>query len=74
MSKIEHIQLFNIIKLNNIIYTENENGIFINFKFLTDKHITIINDFISFCNDNNKSFKIKENILNEKIELISNNI
>ena len=72
LSKIEHIEIFKIIKKNNIKYTENSNGIFINFMNIDDNVITLLDKFIKFCYKNKASLVEKENILNEKKHIIEN--
>lgn len=72
LSKIEHIEIFKIFKKNNIKYTENSNGIFINFMNIDDSVITSLDKFIKFCYKNKDSLVEKENILNEKKNIIEN--
>ena len=54
LSKIEHIEIFKIFKKDNIKYTENSNGIFINIKKIPDSTIQKVINFLNFCNNNNK--------------------
>jgi len=72
LSKIEHIEIFKIFKKNNIKYTENSNGIFINFMNIADSVITLLDKFIKFCYKNKDSLVEKENILNENKNIIEN--
>ncbi len=72
LSKIEHIEIFKIFKKNNIKYTENSNGIFINFMNIDDSVIALLDNFIKFCYKNKDSLVEKENILNEKKNIIEN--
>ena len=48
----EHIELLKIFIKNDVKYTENSNGIFINMNKLTDKCINEINNFLSFISKN----------------------
>ena len=66
LSKIEHIEIFKILRRNNIKYTENSNGIFINLINIDNNIIKQIDEFISFCLNNKDSLVEKENIINEK--------
>ena len=57
----EHIEILKILETNNVKYTQNKNGFFINLNKLNDKTIESINDFLNFISNNN----IKDN----KIEI-----
>jgi len=48
----EHVELFKIFIKNNIKYTENSNGIFINMNKLSDNCLQDINIFLDFINKN----------------------
>ena len=72
LSKIEHIEIFKILRRNNIKYTENSNGIFINLINIDNNIIKQIDQFISFCLNNKDSLVEKENIINEKKIIIDN--
>ena len=48
----EHIEILKIIIKNNVKYTENSNGVFINMNKLSDKCIVDINSFLTFINNN----------------------
>ena len=48
----EHVELLKIFIKNNVKYTENSNGIFINMNKLSDKCINDINTFLDFINKN----------------------
>ena len=54
LNKIEHIEIFKIFKKDNIKYTENSNGIFINIKKIPDSTIQKVINFLNFCINNNK--------------------
>lgn len=74
LNKEYQYEIFKIIKKNNIPYTENNNGIFINFKELTC--IDELIKYINFIKDNKKKLeefeKIKE-INRKKLTYINNN-
>ena len=48
MSEIEWINIFNIVKNNNVPFTKNNNGVFINMSDLTEDSIKKINNVIDF--------------------------
>ena len=48
----EHVELLKIFIKNDVRYTENSNGIFINMNKLSDNCITEINKFLDFINKN----------------------
>tara|TARA_B100001057_G_C22830088_1_gene943055 strand:+ start:2060 stop:2287 length:228 start_codon:yes stop_codon:yes gene_type:complete len=52
LEQYEHIEIFKIIRKNNIKYTENNNGVFINMNKMGEKCIEDIESFISFINNN----------------------
>ena len=64
----EHIEIFKIIKNDTDKYTENRNGIFINMSKLNCNTLIKINNFVSFCNENTKSFQNN----NDKMKTIKN--
>ena len=54
LNKIEHIEIFKIFKKDNIKYTENSNGIFINLNKVDNKTLLKVRNFLKFYNNNNK--------------------
>ena len=54
LEKVEHIEIFKIFKKDNIKYTENSNGIFINISKIPDETLYKVKKFLSFYNKNNK--------------------
>jgi hypothetical protein len=48
----EHVELLKIFIKNDVKYTENSNGIFINMNKLNDSCIKDINRFLDFINKN----------------------
>lgn len=73
LNKLEHIEIFKILKSNNIIFTENVNGIFIN---LSPINISILNEIILFINYvKNKNIELleKENNIHKTIEKVFGN-
>jgi len=47
LNKLEHMEIFKILRSHNVIYSENVNGIFIN---LSPVNIGALNDVILFIN------------------------
>jgi hypothetical protein len=67
-----HNIIFNILKIYNIPYSKNNNGIFINYNNLNDNIINIISNYI---NDYIKKKKINISINNKNKQMIQlNNI
>ena len=64
LNENEHIEIFNIIKQDGLKYTENNNGIFINMKKLSDDTLENIDHFITFCNKNNNMLSNDKKIRN----------
>ena len=48
LTKIEYLEIFNIIQEDNCIYSENKNGIFINLSNISENTIDRIFNFINF--------------------------
>ena len=48
----EHIEVLKILLKNNVKYTENSNGVFVNMNKLSQKCIIDINSFLSFIDNN----------------------
>ena len=55
LSKIHCIELFEIIKKNTDKYTINKNGVFLNFKNLSNKTLIEIHDFLAYIDSVNKT-------------------
>ena len=66
LSKVEHIEIFKLFKKKNVNYTENSNGIFINFTALEDDIIKQLDKFVNFCLKNRNYLKLNETIINKK--------
>lgn len=59
MNKSQYIEILKIIKDNDMKYTENMNGIYINLNLISDEILIRINEFIKY-------------ILSQNIELLKN--
>lgn len=77
----EHIEIFKLIKKQNISYTKNNNGVFINLNKMPEPLIIKIKDLILFSInsksllniENKKRNKIKK-LINDKSEIIDHQI
>ena len=72
LSTSEYQEIFNILRNDNITYTENKNGVFINLKHVHEPTVDKIFNFIEFCKDNKKNLSLldekqKEHIKNTNI-------
>ena len=48
LSKFHQIEVFRILKKNNVEYTENRNGIFVNMNKLKQNSIKLLNDYLNY--------------------------
>lgn len=65
LEKTHHLKIFNIILKNNIKYSENRNGIFINLNKVSLDTILEIKNYINYINVQEKNISNFENIKNE---------
>ena len=63
MDSIHQIHIFKILKENQIDFTENSNGVFINMTLLDDSTLKQINNFIKYVNLQQKQLDINNIIL-----------
>ena len=77
LTKVEYLEIFNIIKNDNCQYSENKNGVFINLSNVSEKTIDKIFDFINFFKHKNEDLVKHEEIVNNTkkniIEINKNN-
>ena len=52
LEEFQKVEIYKIIKNNEIKYTSNKNGVFINMKLITPKCIEDINNYLKFININ----------------------
>ena len=52
LEDFQKIEIYKIIKNNDIKYTSNKNGVFINMKLITPSCIEEINNYLKFININ----------------------
>jgi hypothetical protein len=62
MDSIHQIHIFKILKENQIDFTENSNGVFINMTLLDDATLKQINNFIKYVNLQQKQLESVEDI------------
>lgn len=74
LSKIEHIEIFKILKNKNIKYSENSNGIFVNFNNIPNNIIGELYNFIKFCLKNKEELKKNEEFILQNKSIIENSI
>jgi len=77
LTKIEYIEIFNIIKQENCLYSENKNGVFINLSNVNEKTIDKIFNFINFIKHKKEDLIKHEEIISsakKNITDINNNI
>lgn len=55
LSKTEHDEIFKLLQYNSYTYTQNNNGIFMNFSTISDEDFNKVKDFVLFCYDNKES-------------------
>ncbi len=70
LNKEQHIEIFKILYYDGIKYTENQNGIFINFHTVNDETIEKISRFINYCKNKQEELeKMQNDTRQEKILL-----
>ena len=71
LNKEQHIEIFKILYYDNIKFTENQNGIFINFHLVSDYTIKKIENFIIFCRNKQEELEKKNNDLQQERFLLN---
>jgi len=62
LSKEHQIEVLRELKnADDVVLNENNNGVFINLSQLQDKHIKILNTFISYIDTQNEHLSVIEN-------------
>jgi hypothetical protein len=70
LNKEQHIEIFKILYYDNIKFTENQNGIFINFHLVSDDTIKKIENFMIFCRNKQEELEKKNNDLQQERYLL----
>ena len=52
LEEFQQIEIFKIISNNNVKYTKNNNGIFLNMKLINETCLKEIDDYLVFINNN----------------------
>ena len=65
MNRVHHIKFFEILKNNNIPFSENRNGIFFNMNLINDKIVEEINKYITYVEKQEENLKQTEKLKNE---------
>ena len=73
LKKYEHIEIFKILKKDNVNFTENNNGIFINLNKISHGILMKIHTFIVYCINNKNLFKIENNKRDNIKKIIKDN-
>ncbi len=74
MNKEQHIEIFKLLYYDQVKFTENINGIFINFHLVRDETIEKIETFINYCKNKQEELEKKNNDAeNQKILLEEDN-
>ena len=73
LTKIEYIEILNIIQEDKCPYSNNTNGVFINLTNIENKTIDKIFDFLEFTKHKKKELKEKENYLEKFKNKVLNN-
>ena len=64
MNKVHHIKFFELLKNNNIPFSENRNGIFFNMNSFNIKIIEQINNYINYVQKQENNLEETENLKN----------
>lgn len=62
MNKIQQVHILKILKDNNIEYSENSNGIFVNMTLLNNQTLTRIQNFIKYVHLQEEQLETVEDI------------
>jgi DNA repair ATPase RecN len=65
VDEFHHSKIFEIIKKNEVNYSKNKNGIFVNMNKMTEKTLKDIDDYLIYINKQEKTFSDVENIKKE---------
>jgi len=52
LEEFQQIEIFKLITKNNIKYTKNNNGIFLNMKLISNECLLEIHDYLTFIKNN----------------------
>lgn len=66
----EQCEVYNIIKKDTDKISENNNGVFINLKYIKDETIQKVNAFVDYCNKNRECMKVEDKKYIEKKNIV----
>ena len=72
LTSTETLELFKILIENNINYTHNNNGVFLNLNWLENEILLKINNYIEFCIKSQNEiikYEIMKDLLNDSISI-----
>ena len=74
LTKIEYLEIFNIIQSNNCQYTQNSNGVFINLQNVSENIIDKIFNFLNFIKHKKEDLlKQEEYLVNVRKNIVETN-
>jgi hypothetical protein len=73
LSKLEYLEIFNIIKEDKCQYSENKNGYFINLLNVTENTIDKISNFINYIKNKKEELILYDEIITETKKNINEN-
>lgn len=68
LNKTRQIEILKIFKKNNISYSENNNGTFVNLTFLSEECLNEIKNYLSYINDQEETLEELESVKAEFIK------
>jgi hypothetical protein len=74
LTKIEYLEIFNILNEDKCVYSENKNGVFINLSNVSELTLNKIFDFINFIKHKKEDLIKQDEILNNAKKNMSNEI
>ena len=70
ISKTESAKIFEVLRKNNVEYSENSNGIFFDLSRVSQEAFNEIQKFIVFCQENRKEFELRDRAMeNSRLNL-----
>tara|TARA_B110000114_G_scaffold180822_1_gene217270 strand:+ start:696 stop:962 length:267 start_codon:yes stop_codon:yes gene_type:complete len=64
LSEIEHIDIFRLLHNNDLKYTENTNGIFIQMEQLNNENINKIENYLEYIKKKQEDIDVRESEIN----------
>lgn len=74
LNEIQQNEIYNLIKLRGINFTQNNNGIFINFTNLTDAILIEMRNYINYIKQNEERLREHEEEIENQIQMRETNI